>query len=138
MVTLFVRVVGAGNPAGRKRVLSAAGDVDRIRGLVIAIDQRARRNASRAGVGRRVRARQRSSIHGLKCRCPSGLREIVIEHAKPRADHGLAVLAGRVGDSEARRELLMVVVRSMLFKRNIERLQRDVGRIVESGCVPKR
>src|SRR6266478_1472200 len=98
VVTLFVRIVRTRSPVLIKGVLHAACGVDRVWRLVAWVD-----------VGRRTTSG--SSVDGLKRSRPSALRQIVVEHAEPGANHRLLAATGRVGDSEARRDLLTVVMR---------------------------
>ncbi len=98
VVTLFVRIVRTRSPVLIEGMLHAACDVDRVRRLVAWVD-----------VGRRTTSH--SSVNRLKRSRPSALRQIVVEHAEPCANHRLLAATGRVGDSEARCDLLMVVMR---------------------------
>src|SRR5260370_33119210 len=96
--SLFVRIVRPRSPVLIKGVPHATCGVDRVWRLVAWVD-----------VGRRTTSG--SSVDSLKRSRPSALRQIVVEHAEPGAKHCLLAAAGRVDDSEARRDLLMVVMR---------------------------
>ena len=142
MIAFFVGIIGGQRPVLVEGVLHAAAGMDGVGRPVVAVNQIPRStgsvsgDATRAG-GRRwigpadEAARARGSIRrvdSLKRGGPSVLREIVVEHAKARADHGFAAVSGRICDAEPRAELRMVVVRHA--HRNLQRLQRDERRIL--------
>ena len=76
-------------------------------------------------------------IHRLKRSGPSVLRQIVVVHAEAGANHGLLAVARRVGNPEARRELLVVIMRNRLGHIPIDgsRSKAGIGGLASSGSV---
>src|SRR5271169_1553093 len=117
-------------------VLHAARNVDGIRRLVVGAEKVA---AARGATSKAARASERVSagatgqaarpggcvrvVDALKCSGPSVLRQVVIEHAKTGAKHGLLAAAGGIRNSQARRDLLSIIVRHARHNRNLQRLQ---------------
>src|SRR5437764_4434472 len=97
MSALFMGVVRTDSPVGTERVLHPGGRMQCVRGLVIRIDQRCRRIWS--------------SIHGLKRRGPSVLRQIVVKQPESRADYSAPAVARRICNTESCTELLAIIMR---------------------------
>src|SRR5208282_2136341 len=120
-------------------VLHAARYVDGIRRLVVGAEKVA---GARGAASKAARARERVSaraagqaarscgcvrvVDALKCSGPSVLRQVVIEHPETGAKYGLLAAAGGIRNSQARRDLLAVILRYARHNRNLQRLQ---------GCV---
>jgi hypothetical protein len=146
MIPLLMRIVGANQPVFVEGVLRSARNVNGVGRLVVGTDEiagtpGAALQATRAS--ERVRAGAAGEgtgaggcvcvIDSLKCSRPSILSEIVVEHAESRPKHGLLAAAGRIGDSQARRDLLAVIVRHVGHDRNLQRLQGDVCAVLKLG-----
>ena len=76
VVSLLMGVVGAHQPVLVEGVLGTAGDVDGVGRLVVGIDERRRRCGIR--------------VHRFKRSSPAVLSQIVVEHAKSGAKHGVS------------------------------------------------
>src|ERR1700681_1178397 len=101
-------------PFAVEGVLESSGCMNRIRRLVIRVDDIARSLLGRSGQASRIggnSARSRSCIHGLKRSDPTVLCQVVVIEAEPHANHYVPVLVWRVRDSEAWRERVTVIVR---------------------------
>src|ERR1700676_1788820 len=121
VVSFFVSVVRARGPIGVECVLHAGGRMQRVRGLVIGIDQR--------------RRRIRTSIHRLESSRPSVLREIVVEKPKATADYGTAAGARRIGKPEAGAELFAVIMRRALRKsKRGQQRKRRINPLIMPRC----
>src|ERR1700722_2400922 len=99
VIPFLMSIVGAHRPVLIESVLYTGSGVDVVGCLVAWVD-----------IGRRTAID--SPVDGLERSGPSILGEIAIEHSEAGANHGLFAIAGRVGDSQARRELLAVIVRN--------------------------
>ena len=124
VVSLLMDIVGASCPAFVESVLHTVGDVDGVRRFVFGIDERWRRGGIR--------------VHRFQRGGPPVLREVVVVQAEAGANHRLLPAARRVGDSEARRNLLAVVMRNCFGVS--QRWQQDeagVGGLAFSGSLKK-
>src|SRR5271169_5203657 len=104
-------------------MLDAAAGVDGVGRPVMTVDQiscstggvtgdaTCARGRGRIGAADKVARTGKRLIYTLKSSGPSVLREIVVEHAKAGADHGLTAISRGICDAEARAELCAVVVR---------------------------
>src|ERR1035441_637132 len=133
--------VSAQHPVGVERVLHTRGGMYRVRCLVGRIDER---TCAAVGVPRQTAgiawpgARYGRGVYGLEGGDPAVLRQIVIEESEARSDHGAAVLAERICDSQARSDGFPVIVRNawVLKQRNLQtfdRKERGVRRLRPSG-----
>ena len=147
VVALFVDVVGAGQPVLVEGVLGATGDVNGVGRLVVGADEvagdagaalQAARTGERVGAGAAGEGAGAGGgvgvVDSLKRGGPSVLREVVVVETKPGAEDGLLAAPGRVGEAEARGKLLAVIVRHAGHGWNLERLQGDVGAVLELAC----
>ena len=146
VISLLVRIIGAGQPAIVEGVLRSARDVNGVGSLVTGTDEIACAAGAAfeaAGAGERVSAGASGKsaragggigvINALKCGRPSILSKIVIEQAESGAQHRLLAAMRRPGESKARRDLLAVIVRHAGHDGNLQGLQGDVGAILKLG-----
>src|SRR5260370_5224347 len=97
----FESVVRAQNPVGVEGVLNAGGGMQRVRRVVIRIDQR----------GRAAGVQEVEVVHCGEGPDPAVLREVVKIQTDATPQNRVAGLAEAVGDAEARREGFAVIVR---------------------------
>src|SRR5579884_3902861 len=124
-------VVGAEHPVIAECVLNAGGGMQRVRRVVIRIDDVSGSSGSRAGDASGIAdisARGGWSIDGLKRRDPSVLRQIIEVEAEPGTNNRSAI-TGRVGDSQSWPESFAVVVGCAGHERNLESLQGQERRV---------
>src|SRR5258707_15175533 len=128
MDTLLV-FVGCGEapvfgPATCEVVFETGTGLERIRGVVIGIDQCALAAVCSAGETARICWIVRDAgcdglVHSGERVNPAVLREIVVVKADPRAEHSVLRRAGSVRKPEARRDSFPAAVGNAIDERNI-------------------
>src|SRR5579871_140096 len=99
-----------------------------IRSFVVAIDQvsgAAESGARNAAWIAELRAWPGRQVDCLERGRPSILRQVVVVKSETGAEHGFAVVARGIGDSNARTELPAVVMRRLRLERYLQRLQSE-------------
>src|SRR5258708_1495122 len=145
MDTLLVFVAEAEapvlGPAVGEVVFEGGAGLERVRGAVIGIDERAQTAVCAAGKARGIGgivgdAGGDGLIDGGECVDPAVLREVVVIEADSGTENGVLRNARSVGETEARGDGFAVVVRDAVDERDAERLkslQGGILRLVAAG-----
>src|SRR5215469_17731142 len=113
--------IASENPIGVEGMLDSGRRMDRVRGVVVGInDGRWRNSPARGDVG---------VVNRLKSAHPSILCEVVVVHAKASAQDGISRGSERVRSSDTRSKGPPIVIRRGVDERRLLWIQRDKKRV---------